>query len=68
MSLPTHIVLGLWNTHKNFKEEEAREQKKQQGNSSVPNMSAVSSVMNQASRMGQGVKMPQMPNLSSFKP
>jgi hypothetical protein len=69
MKLPTHIVLGLWNTHKNFKEEEAREQKKQEGAQSTPNMPSVSSIMNQASRVGSNIKMPSgMPNVSSIRP
>jgi hypothetical protein len=69
MNRPMHIVLGLWNTHKNYKEEEAKEQKKQEGTHSVPNMPSVSSMMSQAGRATGNVKMPSgMPNLSSFKP
>jgi hypothetical protein len=60
-----HIVLGLWNAHRDFKEEESREQKKQEQSQNVPNMPSVSSIMGQASRMGSNIKMP---NMNSFKP
>jgi hypothetical protein len=66
--LPMHVVLGLWNTHRAFKEEEAKEQEKQEGKQSVPNMPSMSSVMSQAGRMSSSIKTPSMPNLSSFKP
>ena len=60
MSMPTHVLLGLWNACKKVKEEEAEEQKKQQNKSGAGNMAApnMSSMMSGAKNM-----MPKMPNM-----
>ena len=66
MSMPTHILIGLWNAKKGILEEENKaEQEAQQKQGGISSIPTVSSMMNQAK--SNIPRMPSIPSSGSYK-